>query len=277
MRERQPKRERERETTKEREINTKERRQQQPKREKPPKRGRERQPNHRDRTRERQPKRETEPKGDNQRETRERQSKRKRDNQREGEIQPKRGTATVQLPVDQTLSIKLSGWVGSRGLSCLHQQGNGQHTHTNCEPHNSIVAEVSPFSNSHHSRRRGKLPLSFNYNHFTVLTGGMAHGMSTLKQPLPFFDHDCGLTQVLCFVAFSVRDATRKRVNGPRSVFDESAWTPHAVVAAFTWLCVARRMLSRVCLFRFPLQFGVPSTRFTSHRTTLPHEERGSC
>ena len=38
----------------------------------------------------------------------------------------------------------------------------------------------------------------------------MAHGRSSLKQRLPFFDHVCGLTQVLCF---DVRSEVNTKVN----------------------------------------------------------------
>ena len=47
-----------------------------------------------------------------------------------------------------------------------------------------------------------------------------------IEAALAIFHHVCGLAQVLCFVAFSVRDAIRKRVSGVGRFFHKPSGTP---------------------------------------------------
>ena len=114
----------------------------------------------------------------------------------------------------------------------------------------------------------------------------VTHRGSSGAARLPVADHLQRIFEVFSLVRFSIRDATRERMSGPRSVFDECAQATHTVVEYFSKLShglwwhdkgtPSEERFSRVLLQRSVLVRSA-SDPFPAHRPTLPHEEHGSC
>ena len=84
-----------------------------------------------------------------------------------------------------------------------------QTTTQTARAHKSIVADISPFFDSHHTRGRWKLPMSFNLK--PLHCAHRRNGSRKVTES-PCWSSRCGLTQVLSVVVFSVSFATSQRV-----------------------------------------------------------------